>query len=305
MLQKRNVNSGIINILENWFAKNFTTVKWNNVTSSRVPLLSGVKQGGVLPPILFTLFVDCVLELLEESNLGCFINYTCYNSFMYADYIMLMSLSVSDLQLMLNMCNNVFNDLDLPINVAKCHCLRIGPRYKSPCASLKMQGVDLNWVESIKYLGVTICKAKTFKCHWDEAKGKLFRASNAILGKIGTRAAEDVILKLIRSHAVTVLLYGTVATTLQNSDLKIFDNAYDSIFGKVFHCNDKIVIKQCQYYSGYWPLHLLYDYNRYTFLYKLIMSNSLNKGLELDFLDCIYFESLQKKIWYSCDGLDS
>ena len=296
MLQKRNVNSGIINILENWFAKNSTTVKWNNVTSSRVPLLSGVKQGGVLSPILFTLFVDCVLELLEESNLGCFINYTCYNSFMYADDIMLMSLSVSDLQLMLNMCNNVFNDLDLPINVAKCHCLRIGPRYKSPCASLKMQGVDLNWVESIKYLGVTICKAKTFKCQWDEAKGKFFRASNAILGKIGTRAAEDVILKLISSHAVSVLLYGTVATTLQNSDLKIFDNAYDSIFGKVFHCNDKIVIKQCQYYSGYWPLHLLHDYNRYNFFNKLIMSNSLNKGLELDFLDCIDFESLQKNM---------
>ena len=136
--QKRNVNIGIINILENWFAKNSTTVKWNNVTSTRVPLLSGVKQGGVLSPILFTLFVDNVLELLEESKLGFFINYTCYNSFMYADDIMLMSLSVTDLQQMLNICSDVFNDLDLPINASKCHCLRIGPRFKTPCASLKM-----------------------------------------------------------------------------------------------------------------------------------------------------------------------
>ena len=86
MLQKRDVNIVIINILENWFAKNFTTVKWNNVTSTRVPLLSGVKQGGVLSPILFTLFVDNVLELLQESKLGCFINYTCYNSFTLLTY---------------------------------------------------------------------------------------------------------------------------------------------------------------------------------------------------------------------------
>ena len=33
------------------------------------------------------------------------------------------------------------------------------------------------------------------------------------------------------------------------------------------------------------------------------MSNSLNKGLELDFLDCIDFESLQKK--YGIQAMDS
>ena len=140
----------------------------------RVPLLSGVKQGGVLSPILFTLLVDNALELLEESQLGCFINYTCYNSFIYVDDIILLSLSVTDLQKMFNICNDVFNDLDLPINAAKCHCLRIGPRFNIPCSSLKIQEIDINWVESIKYLGVTICKAKDFKCRWDEAKGKFF-----------------------------------------------------------------------------------------------------------------------------------
>ena len=204
---------------------------------------------------------------------------------------------------MLNICNDVFNDLDLPINVSKCHCMRIGPRFKAPCASLKIQGFDLKWVESIKYLGVTICKAKSFKCQWDDAKGKFFRATNAILGRIGTRAAEDVILKLISSHGVSVLLYGTVATTLQNSDLKIFSNAYNSIFAKVFHSNDKYVINQCQYYSGYWPLHLLYDYNRYNFLNTLIKSNNLVKGLEIDYPDYTDFESLQRK--YDICSMDS
>ena len=66
MLQRKTVNVCIINILENWFAKNSTTVKWNNVTSDRVPLLSGVKQGGVLSPVLFTLFVDGLLNILNN-----------------------------------------------------------------------------------------------------------------------------------------------------------------------------------------------------------------------------------------------
>ena len=181
--------------------------------------------------------------------------------------------------------------------------LRIGPRFNIPCSSLKIQEIDINWVESIKYLGVTICKAKYFKCRWDEAKGKFFKATNAVLGRIGTKATEDVILKLINSNAVPVLLYGTVATSLQKSDLNIFSNAYNSIFAKVFHSTNQTVIKQCQYYSGYWPLHLLYDYNRYNFLNKLVKSNSLVKGLELDSLDYRDYENMQSK--YNIYRMDS
>ena len=53
---------------------------------------------------------------------------------MYADDIILLSISISDLQLMFNMCSKVFNDLDLPINISKSHCLRIGPRHAKPAS---------------------------------------------------------------------------------------------------------------------------------------------------------------------------
>jgi hypothetical protein len=242
MLQKRSVNIYIINMLENSFSKNSTTVKWDNVTSDRVPLLSGVKQGGVLSPILFTLFVDIVLKSLEESNLGCFINYNCYNSFMYADDLILLSISVNDLQMMFNICSNIFSDLDLPINASKSHCLRIGPRFKIPCTALKIEGVDVNWVETIRYLGVTICQGKSFKCMWNEAKGKFYRSVNIILGRLGTQASVDVILQLINSYGVSALTYDIAATSLSNSDLISFSHAYDNIFRKLFHTFDKDII---------------------------------------------------------------
>ena len=69
MLQSRKINGSIINILENWFLKNQTMVKWGHSISEAVPLLSGVKQGGIMSPLLFNLFVDNVLHKLEESNL--------------------------------------------------------------------------------------------------------------------------------------------------------------------------------------------------------------------------------------------
>ena len=98
-------------------------------------------------------------------------------------------------------------------------------------------------------------------------------------------------------------MYGTVATTLNNSELKIFCNAYDSIFAKLFHSSDKTVIKQCQYYSGYWPLNILYDYNRYNFLNKLVKSDCLVKGLEIDNQDYRDYENIQRK--YNIFILDS
>ena len=51
--------------------------------------------------------------------------------------------------------------LDLPINVSKCYCMRIGPRFDVSCTPLKIQDNEVNWVDNINYLGVTITRAKT------------------------------------------------------------------------------------------------------------------------------------------------
>jgi retron-type reverse transcriptase len=89
LLQENNVNKDVINILENWFKKNSTSIKWNNVKSRDVPLMSGVKQGGILSPLLLTLYVNVILEKLEKSGIGCFIGHRCCNSYMYADDLIL------------------------------------------------------------------------------------------------------------------------------------------------------------------------------------------------------------------------
>ena len=76
---------------------------------------------------------------------------------MYADDIILFSISVTDLQLMFNLRANVLADLDLPINVPKCHCLRIRSRFNTACSTITVQGVSIQWLNKIKFLGITIC----------------------------------------------------------------------------------------------------------------------------------------------------
>ena len=86
---------------------------------------------------------------------------------------------------MLNLCASHFNSIDLPINESKSHCLRIGPRARFKCDMLTLIDVKLQWVESIKYLGITILNHSSFNCGWKKNKSKFYSTLNSICSKLG------------------------------------------------------------------------------------------------------------------------
>jgi len=61
----------------NWYVKIVFVVQWDNHFSSYFAIKSGVRQGGVLSPILFNIYVDCLAEDLKHSDLGCHIFVLC------------------------------------------------------------------------------------------------------------------------------------------------------------------------------------------------------------------------------------
>jgi len=63
----------------------------------------------------------------------------------------------------------------------------------------------------IRYLGIHIVSSRLFKCSLTMAKRSFYRAANSILGKIGGRTTEDVILQFIRSECLPALLHGLEA----------------------------------------------------------------------------------------------
>ena len=63
----RNIPRNIITLLFGWFSTTVAMVRWNACMSSTVKILSGVRQGGILSPFLFAVFVDDVLVKLRTS----------------------------------------------------------------------------------------------------------------------------------------------------------------------------------------------------------------------------------------------
>ena len=95
-LMDKNVPINLIKILYCWYSSSSMIIKWGDAFSYQVSLTAGVRQGGVLSPMLFACYVDDMLKKLNNSGLGCHINQVCYNAIMYADDILLMSISVCD-----------------------------------------------------------------------------------------------------------------------------------------------------------------------------------------------------------------
>jgi len=66
-----------------------------------------------------------------------------------------------------------------------------------------------------------------------------------ILGKVGGRAPEDVILELIRSKCLPALLYGLEVCPLRKSDISSLDFVVNRFFMKLFHTNNIDIVNYC------------------------------------------------------------
>jgi len=84
------------------------------------------------------------------------------------------------MQRMLDLCESFSVDLDVKFNCAKSVAMRIGPRYNCSCADLTLCDKALVYVSVVKYLGVYITAASSFKCSYDNVKLKFYRAFNAL-----------------------------------------------------------------------------------------------------------------------------
>ena len=107
-LLKKGLPNCFIRILQNWYNKCFCCVKWGCAVSRLFPVTQGVRQGGVLSPILFCTYVDDALCKLNDTDHGCCIRGFFINAVMYADDILLMSSSLHLIQSLLSLCEKEF-----------------------------------------------------------------------------------------------------------------------------------------------------------------------------------------------------
>ena len=118
---KRNVCSYSLRLLNNMYmyTSQRLRVKWGNTVSDEFTCLNGVKQGGVLSPILFCLYMDVLLERLVKAGVGFYIGNHYSGALCYADDLTLISPSRNSMNLMLNICETFADEYCVKFNSSK------------------------------------------------------------------------------------------------------------------------------------------------------------------------------------------
>ena len=81
---------------------------------------------------------------------------------------------------------------------------------------------------------------------------------NAILGKVGRTASEEVVLQLVYSKCMPILIYGCEAIYLSKADKASLDFTMTRFLMKLFNSCNSVIINDCKNFFGFqYPTELI------------------------------------------------
>ena len=98
LLLKKGLCPLICHILAFMYTNQCVKLRWGHCESDCVRVSNGVKHGGILSPVLFTIYIDELLITLQSSGLGCYIGDLFMAALGYADEVVLITPTVSALK---------------------------------------------------------------------------------------------------------------------------------------------------------------------------------------------------------------
>ena len=81
-----------------WYSVSHACVRIDDIITDNIDIHSGVKQGGIMSPHMYNVYVDDLMTKLLCEKLGCMIGHFLYCAIFYADDIILMSASRRKMQ---------------------------------------------------------------------------------------------------------------------------------------------------------------------------------------------------------------
>ena len=195
---------------------------------------NGVRQGGILSPILFNVYMDDLSIILSGANIGCYINGVCFNHLGYADDSVIMAPSPSALQRLLELCNQYAKCNDIIFNTKKSFCMSFMPQkmvVKVPV--IKLDGAILPPTDTHKYLGVLITSNDYDDLDINRQRRSVYARGNMLIMKFGN-CSYDVKVQLFKTYCSSMYCL-PLWRNYKASSLRALRTAYNNCFRFFMH----------------------------------------------------------------------
>ena len=195
-------------------------VSWNGVRSSSFNITNGVRQGAVLSPALFNIYIDEVFSELSNSGFGCKINNLYFGCFGYADDIALVAPCREALQQMVNICKGFFAKHGIKIstdpNPTKTKTKVLVYGVNSVLAPIVLGDKILPYVNTWKHLGHTLCTDENAAHDMTERRREFIGKLHSLQQELGSQDP-TVMMKLIQTYLLH--LYGCQLWDIYSEDI--------------------------------------------------------------------------------------
>ena len=237
VLFKKLLNRGVpiylVKVLCYWYQHQSMYVKWGSTLSSKFQVTNGVRQGGVLSPLLFNVYVNELSELLNKSGIGGNMGGTIINHMLYADDICIVSLSSSGLQQLLNICHDYCELHDLTFNAKKSMCMYFSIDMNKHCGLpvIYLGNSVCQFLKEVKYLGVMIHSSMKTTIDVARQTRKFYMQANLLLRNF-RYCSDDVKCTLFQSYCTNMYCCQLWFNSTKSSLIKL-STSYNSVLRRL------------------------------------------------------------------------
>jgi hypothetical protein len=278
-MEKMGIDSYLIRAVARTYDNAFTLINIGNSFSRRFAFGNGIKQGSVLSPLLFLIYINDVIPSLVSSNQGMNIhiggqshNIPCI---LFVDDILLIAPNSRALTSFINILEQFLIDNLAVSNASKTSLIarRMDGDIKSWMEMTRTQASEGN---CLKYLGVILHGRNRFK---DHIKGRITKATTKVnlLKLDGLRwgyIPPATCITLIQKLVITKLTHEFEIITLDHNDLLNVDRSMARAYRGALNLHSRTPTKWVLWEAGQMDAAGLYQRAKFRYWRRLAASEN-------------------------------
>ena len=156
-LLDRNIPPDIVFIIMHYLRNQRARICWSDSKGPYLNIDKGVRQGGILSPFLFKLYIDDVIHKLSSQSVGCQLGFLRANIIAYADDLVILSDTLEHLEYLYSILEEGLSNLKLLMNKNKSKCMIFRKTVgNNPVREVRLKDDSFEVVSQYKYLGYVI-----------------------------------------------------------------------------------------------------------------------------------------------------